>query len=119
MGKVHGWGRLQNEWNKSSIHFIHQQIANGKVDFEKIGTHLNMADSGTKPNPLPAHFWQFDQGIGVRFYPPADSEHHKLLELDKFVVSPYTKPYSVYCLQYPILNNLFHYTSRDLLITSK
>ena len=28
----------------------------------------------------------------------------------------FSKPYSVYCLQYPILNNLFHYTSRDLLI---
>jgi len=73
------------------IHFIHQQIANGKVDFKKIGTHLNMADSGTKPNPAPTHFRQFDQAIGVRFYPPADSEHYKLLELDKFVVSPYTK----------------------------
>ena len=73
------------------IHFIHQQIANGKVDFKKIGTHLNMADSGTKPNPSPTHFRQFDQAIGVRFYPPADSEHYKLLELDKFVVSPYTK----------------------------
>ena len=40
------------------IAFIHQQIANGKVDFKKIGTHLNMADSGMKPNHSPTHFRQ-------------------------------------------------------------
>jgi len=53
------------EWNKSSIHFIHQQIANGKVDFEKIGTHLNMADSGTQEQSQILHQHTFDSLIKV------------------------------------------------------
>ena len=73
------------------VHFINQQYKNDKVDFIKIDTHLNLADSGTKPNPSPTHFRQFDQVIGVRFYPPSDSEHYKLLELRKFTISPYSK----------------------------
>ena len=73
------------------VHFINQQYKNDKVDFIKIDTHLNLADSGTKPNPSPTHFRQFDQVIGVRFYPPSDSEHYKLLELHKFTISPYSK----------------------------
>ena len=49
---------------------------------------LNMADSGTKPNPAPVLFRHFDQAIGVRFYPPSDSEHAKLMDLGKFIQSP-------------------------------
>lgn len=73
------------------IHFINQQIKNGRVTLRKIGTRLNLADSGTKPNPSPTHFRHVDQAIGVRFYPPADSEHYKLLDLHKFIKSPYAK----------------------------
>ena len=73
------------------IHYIHQQITAGKVDFQKIDTKLNLADSGTKPNPSPTHFRQWNQAIGVRFYPPKDSEHYKLLQLDTFVHSPFEK----------------------------
>lgn len=71
------------------IHFIHQLISQGRIDILKIDTNLNLADSGTKPNSAPVHFRQFDQAIGVRFYPPPESEHYKLLKLDKFVKSPY------------------------------
>ena len=73
------------------IHFIHQQIKTARITLRKIGTHLNLSDSGTKPNPSPTHFRHFDQAIGVRFYPPSDSEHYKLLDLHKFIKSPYTK----------------------------
>ena len=69
---------------------MHQQILHGKVDFFKIGTNLNLADSGTKPNPSPTHFRHFDQAIGVRFYPPPESEHYIKLQLEKFMHSPYT-----------------------------
>jgi len=71
------------------IHFIHHQIAMKKFTMVKIGTQLNLADSGTKPTPGPTHFRHFDQSIGVRFYPPLESEHHDLLELSKFIPSPF------------------------------
>ena len=74
------------------IHYVHQQISRGLFNMCKIGTHLNMADSGTKPNPAPVLFRHFDQAIGVRFYPPKDSEHAKLMELSKYVQSPFSKP---------------------------
>ena len=71
------------------IQWIHQQIYLKKFVMCKIGTHLNLSDSGTKPNSSPVHFRQFDRLIGVHFYPPPDSEHYKLLQLDKFVRSPF------------------------------
>jgi hypothetical protein len=70
---------------------MHEQVQDGKVEFRKIDTKLNMADSGTKPTSAPTFFRHFDHIIGVRFYPPKDSEHYKLLELDKFKHSPYSK----------------------------
>lgn len=73
------------------IGFMHEQVQDGKVEFRKIDTKLNMADSGTKPTSAPTFFRHFDHVIGVRFYPPKDSEHYKLLELDKFKHSPYSK----------------------------
>ena len=71
------------------IHFIHEKINDGRFKMYKIGTNLNPSDSGTKPSPAPTHFRHFDYTIGVRFYPPADTEHYKLLQLDKFLCSPY------------------------------
>ena len=74
------------------IHFIHDQIrTHGRFVVRKISTRLNPADSGTKPNPSPAHFRHYDYSCGVRFYPPQGSDHYKLLQLDLFVTSPYSK----------------------------
>jgi hypothetical protein len=73
------------------IRFMHDQVEDNKVEFRKIDTKLNVADSGTKPTPTATHFRHFDQIIGVRFYPPKESEHYQQLELHKFIYSPYTK----------------------------
>ena len=72
-----------------STHQLHssQQIANGKVDFKKRLWYPLRNGAKSFTNTLS----QLDQAIGVRSYPPADSEHYKLLKLVKFVVSPYTK----------------------------
>ena len=73
------------------IHFVHHHInILGDLTIKKIGTHLNVADSGTKPNSSPVHFRHYDHIIGVRFYPPPGSEHYKLLRLDRFLPSPFT-----------------------------
>jgi hypothetical protein len=72
------------------ISFMNEQVKDGKIELRKIGTKLNIADSGTKPTPAPIFFRHFDYAIGVRFYPPKDSEHYKLLELHKFKHSPYS-----------------------------
>ena len=71
------------------IHFIHSEIGKGKFIMRKIDTSINLADSGTKPTSSPVHFRQFNHTIGVRFYPPTSSEHGKLLQLDKFLKSPF------------------------------
>ncbi|MGB2447382.1 MAG: reverse transcriptase domain-containing protein [Candidatus Poseidoniaceae archaeon] len=73
------------------IHFIHQLIFDGRISIRKIGTHLNLADSGTKPNSAPVLFRHFDHIHGVRFYPPSGSDHFRLLELHRFVQSPFSK----------------------------
>ena len=73
------------------IHFIHQLIYQDRICVRKIDTHLNLADSGTKPNPAPTLFRHIDHAIGVRFYPPSDSDHFRLLELQNFVQSPFAK----------------------------
>ena len=59
------------------IHFIHEQIENERVELRKIGTTLNLADSGKKPIPSPTHFRHCDHIIGVGFCPPPDSEHYR------------------------------------------
>ena len=73
------------------IHFIHEHIEASRIRTDKIDTTLNIADSGTKPNPSPTLFRHYDFVIGVRHYPLPDTEHYKLLELHKFVLSPYAK----------------------------
>ena len=73
------------------IHFIHEHINDGRFVMRKIGTTLNLSDSGTKPNPAPIHFRQYDHTTGVRFYPPKESDHYKLLQLETFLTSPYTR----------------------------
>jgi len=59
------------------IMYLHNLVNDGTISLRKIGTKLNLADSGTKPNPAPTHFDHFDQAIGVRFDPPTDLEHYK------------------------------------------
>jgi hypothetical protein len=61
------------------IRYIHEQIEADRIKLQKIDTTLNIAYSGTKPNPSPTHFRQYDWAIGVQFYPPESSEHYKLL----------------------------------------
>lgn len=73
------------------IKFIHEKITLDRIKLNWIDTTLNLADSGTKPNPSPTHFRHYDYLIGVRFYPPKGSEHYTLLHLDDFKNSPYTK----------------------------
>ena len=73
------------------IMYMHEHVKDGTISLHKINTKLNLADSGTKPNSAPVHFEHFDQAIGVRFYPPANSQHYNLLNLDTFKVSPYTR----------------------------
>jgi len=72
------------------IHFIHDQIFVNYFVMQKIGTNLNLSDLGTKPNPAPTHFCQYDHTSGVRFCPPKDSEHYVLISPDTFLASPYT-----------------------------
>ena len=60
------------------ILYMHEQVKDNNIELKKIDTTLNLADSGTKPNPAPTFFRHFDHAIGVRFYPPEDSEHYKL-----------------------------------------
>jgi len=73
------------------IHFIHEHINDGRFVMRKIGTNLNLSDSGTKPNPAPIHFRQYDHTTGVRFYPPKGSDHYRLLQLETFLTSPYIR----------------------------
>ena len=73
------------------IHFIHEHTNDGRFVMRKIGTNLNLSDSGTKPNPAPIHFRQYDHTTGVRFYPPKESGHYKLLHLETFLTSPYIR----------------------------
>lgn len=47
------------------IRYIHEQIEANHIKLEMIDTTLNIADLGTKPNPLPTHFKQYDWAIGV------------------------------------------------------
>ena len=48
---------------------------------EHIPTALQPADPGTKPTSAPVSFRAYDYATGVRVYPPADSEHAKLVDL--------------------------------------
>eukprot|EP00956_Cyclotella_meneghiniana_P008309 scaffold11091_cov47-Cyclotella_meneghiniana.AAC.1 len=73
------------------IKYIHEKIAADRIKLHWIDTNLNLADSGTKPNPSPVLTRHYDFLIGVRFYPPPGSKHHELLQLDTFITSPYVK----------------------------
>ena len=73
------------------IHYIHHLIYQRRLKIHKIGTHLNLADSGTKPNPSPVLFRHHDHINGKRFYPPPRSDHYEALDLTRFIKSPYDK----------------------------
>lgn len=67
--------------------YVHEQIAHDKIRMEYIKTAIQPADPGTKPTSAPVMFRAFDYLIGVRHYPPADSEHAKLMDLPSFNAS--------------------------------
>ena len=48
---------------------------------EHIPTALQPADPGTKSTLAPVSFRAYDYVTGIQFYPPADSEHAKLMDL--------------------------------------
>ena len=63
------------------VHYVYEKVVKGIVDMEHIPTALQPADPGTKPTSAPVSFRAYDYATGVRFYPPADSEHAKLMDL--------------------------------------
>jgi hypothetical protein len=67
--------------------WIYEKYLKKIIDLEHIPTALQPADPGTKATSAPVLFRAFDYAIGVRFYPPADSEHAELMDLDRFNAS--------------------------------
>ena len=66
------------------VHYIHEKVIKGYIDLEYISTSLQPADPGTKATSAPILFRAMDYAIGVRFYPPPESEHATLMELSKY-----------------------------------
>jgi hypothetical protein len=64
--------------------WIYEQYLKKRIDFEHIPTALQPADPGTKATSAPVLFRAYDYAIGVRFYPPAGSEHAQLMDLESF-----------------------------------
>ena len=65
------------------IAMINEDIQQGTCIPKKISGILNPADIGTKPLPASTlhRHWRF--GRGHRFYPPVESEHGTLMQVDK------------------------------------
>jgi hypothetical protein len=65
------------------IAMINEDIQQGTCMPKKISGILNPADIGTKPLPASTlhRHWRF--GRGQRFYPPVESEHGTLMQVDK------------------------------------
>ena len=66
---------------------MYEKVVNGIVDMEHIPTALQLADPGTKPTSAPVSFRAYDYATGIHFYPPADSEHAKLMDLVTYNVA--------------------------------
>ena len=66
------------------VHFIYEKVFKRYIDFEHIPTALQPADPGTKSVSAPVLFRACDYAAGVRFYPPATSEHAELMALSTF-----------------------------------
>ena len=67
--------------------YIHDKVTRKFIELEYIPTSLQPADPGTKAQSAPVIFRAYDYAIGVRFYPPATSEHAQLMDLTKFNAS--------------------------------
>jgi len=68
------------------IAYIHEQYVLLTVKPEKLLGRLQPADMGTKALPGPQVDRHFEYASGARFYPPAGSEHYKLMELHLYDV---------------------------------
>ena len=66
------------------IAFANEKITFKIIQPEYINTTLQPADGGTKPQSSPTLERAFNYLIGVRNYPPPDSQHAQDLELDTF-----------------------------------
>ena len=58
---------------------------------ENIPTALQLVDSGEKSRLSPVLFHAYDNATGVKFYPPLDSDHAKLMDLVTYnaALTPY------------------------------
>ena len=64
------------------IAMINEDIQQGTCIPKKISGILNPANIGTKPLPALALNWHWCFGQGQRFYPPVESEHGTLMQVD-------------------------------------
>ena len=56
---------------------------------------MQLADLNSKPCGVKRHRDIIDRAIGINLYPPTESEHYKLLRLNKFHGSTYHQtPYN-------------------------
>ena len=64
--------------------FLHEQYNTGLFDIQYVKTDLNFADLNTKPHTGLTFITKVLNLAGFDFYPPSDSDHFKLLELDRY-----------------------------------
>jgi len=69
------------------ILFSQEKAHHDVVTFKTTSTDLQPADPGTKPLAAPIHFRHNDFVIGVRFYPPPDSEHYRQADIGRFTTT--------------------------------
>ena len=68
--------------------FLHEQYLRKIYDLYYIPTNLHSADVNTKPHGGGSLKKIILDLIGYSSFPPASSEHYKLLQLDKYVIVP-------------------------------
>ena len=66
--------------------FLQEQFRRLLFDLQYKHTHLQPADVNTKPHGGPSLKTTILSLIGFKYYPPADTEHYKLLQLDKYII---------------------------------
>ena len=99
------------------VHYIHEKVVKGIVDMDHIPTAFQPANPGTKPTSAPVSFSAYDYATGVRFYPPADSKHAKLVDIVTYnaaltftIPTPYedspTPAHYLFSHNYYLLNTL-------------
>ena len=66
------------------VHYVYKKVVKGIIDMEHIPIALQPADPGTKLTSASVSFRAYDYATGVRFYPPVDPEHAKLMDIIKY-----------------------------------